>query len=409
SSLLNWLSNDGYIRENAQPTLRESSSENMAAELAVIELVLTAGFKIADLALNLMEWLKEAKVAAPIVITPPNGWATRVSPGDSDYQIRRALVGAPDPQKSTCVLIGVSEYGTLRELPQVQKNLAALRDVLLDPSIWGVPKDRLKTIDYPRSANEIHDAISNAAQDASETLLVYFAGHGLHDQQSGLLLALPDATGEKEDHTVRWRELAEVIGNAKARRKVVWLDCCYAGLALPGNEARPDEKDPSELRTAARTTDTYLLAATLEEAKAPDGGGCTAFTGELVNVLRNGIEPGRPTEEFLTLNSIHREVRIGLRARRLPEPSRDDPGLIGPLPQFHNNLERPPEASSQVDPAESVETDLEHGKKRRIRYAVGTGVVALVVVVAFIAYWFIPGPAVSGLDLAKYCSALTSG
>ena len=72
--------------------------------------------------------------------------------GDEAYVIRRALAGAPDPRQSSCVLIGVSDYGKLRELPAVRENLAQLPEVLADPETWGIPPERLHTIAYPQSA-----------------------------------------------------------------------------------------------------------------------------------------------------------------------------------------------------------------------------------------------------------------
>ncbi len=250
--------------------------------------------------------------------------------------VRRALAGAPDPRRSSCVLIGVSDYGTLRELPAVRENLVQLPEVLADPEIWGIPPERLHTIAYPQSGDAIRDAISAAAKDAPDTLLVYFAGHGLYDKKDGLLLALPEATGKDRSQTVPWQQLAEVIRNADSHRRIVWLDCCYAGLALP------DKKDPPELLDVAEVEGTYLLAAAqkYEEAKCPDGGGCTAFTGELVNTLRDGIAPGPPAQEFLSLNSLHQQVRSALRKKHLPEPNRHDPDNIGQLPHFHNTTLR---------------------------------------------------------------------
>lgn len=266
------------------------------------------------------------------------------------------------------------------------------------------------------SVDAIRNAISAAAQDAPDTLLVYFTGHGLYDKKDGLLLALPEATGKDRSQTVSWQQVAEVIRNADSHRRIVWLDCCYAGLALPDKEAAPDKKDPPELFEVAEVEGTYLLAAAqrYEEAKSPDEEGCTAFTGELVNVLRDGVAPGPPTQEFLSLNSLHQQVRSALRRRHLPEPNRHDPDNIGQLPHFHNNTTRrrnPRAVRSRV-------ARTWRPPSMPFRYVMGAGLCVLIVLVAVLIAtqpWAGPSPTPSpttsasplpGLSLTEYCSTL---
>lgn len=428
NSLHNWLNDDQYIKENAQLKLPDSAPEGMGLWFDVIQLVLRSGFDLASLALAFAQWRdKSRETAAPIAVEA-NGWTTELSledmtdPGDEAYVVRRALVGAPDPRQSSCVLIGVSDYGRLRELPAVRENLVRLPKVLADPEIWGIPPERLHTIADPQSADAIRDAISAAAQDAPDTLLVYFAGHGLYDKD-GLLLALPEATGKDRSQTVPWQQLAKVIRDAGSRRRIVWLDCCYAGLALPDKEATPDKKDPPELLKVAEVEGTYLFAAAqkYEEAKSPDGEGCTAFTGELVKALRDGIAPGPPTQEFLSLNSLHQRVRSALRKKHLPEPKWDDPGRIGQLPHFHNNMTRRRNPRAGRPSA----TRTRRLPSLPFRYVMGAGLLVLIVLVAVLlgTQPWAPGPSSTpsptisatrsptisapvgaGLSLTGYCS-----
>jgi Effector Associated Constant Component 1/Caspase domain len=423
NSLHNWLNNDQYIKENAQLKLPDSAPEGMGPEFDWIQLILSSGFNLANLVLALAGWRDRSRETAAPIVVQVNGRMTGLSlddmadSGDEAYVVRRALAGAPDPRQSRCVLIGVSDYGKLRELPAVRENLEQLPKVLADPETWGIPPERLHTIDYPQSAGAIRDAISAAAQDAPDTLLVYFAGHGLYDKRDKLLLALPEATGKDRSQTVPWQQLAEVIRYADSRRRIVWLDCCYAGLALPDKEATPDKKDPPELLEIAEVEGTYLLAAAqkYEEAKSPDREGCTAFTGELVNALRDGIAPGPPTQEFLSLNALHQQVRSALRKKHLPEPNRHDPDHIGQLPHFHNNMTR--RRNPRV--ARSRATRTWRLPSFPFRYVMGAGLVVLIVLVAVLLGTLLwapghsptPSPTISasplsGLSLTEYCSNL---
>jgi hypothetical protein len=417
NSLHNWLNNNQYIKENAQLKLPDSAPDGMGPEFDTIQLVLSSGFDLANLALAFAEWRDKSREKAAPIAVHASGRTTELSlddladSGDEAYVVRRALAGAPDPRQSSCVLIGVSDYGKLRELPAVRENLAQLSEVFADPETWGIPAERLHTIAYPQSADAIREAISAAAKDAPDTLLVYFAGHGLYDKKDGLLLALPEATGKDRSQTVPWQQLAEVIRNADSHRRIVWLDCCYAGLALP------DKKDPPDLLEVAEVEGTYLLAAAqkYEEAKCPDGEGCTAFTSELVNALRDGIAPGPPTQEFLSLNSLHQQVRSALRKKHLPEPNRHDPDNIGQLPHFHNNMTR--RRNPRVVRARAVRTW--RLPNFSFRYVMGAGLAVLIVLVAVLLGtrpWAPgssppPSPAISassldGLSLTGYCSTL---
>ena len=103
NSLHNWLNNNQYIKENAQLKLPDSAPEGMGPEFDVIQLVLSSGFDLANLALAFAEWRdKSRETAAPIAVQA-NGRTTELSlddmadSGDEAYVVRRALAGAPDP------------------------------------------------------------------------------------------------------------------------------------------------------------------------------------------------------------------------------------------------------------------------------------------------------------------------
>lgn len=428
-SLHNALNNNQYIKENAQLTLPDSPPEGMGSELEVIQLVLSVGFDLAMLVLALSEWRRDSRATATPITVRARGRTTDLSlddmaDDDRHYVVRRALAGAPDPRRSRCILIGVSDYVNLPPLPGVQQNIVQLEKALVDPEIWGIPPDRIKTIGYSeQSAEEIKKAISVAGEDDPDTLLVYFAGHGLPDKNNGLLLALPEATRENEAKTVPWQQLAKVISDADSHRRVVWLDCCHAGLALPGKEAQPDRKDSPEMLEVPTVDRTYVLAAAQknETATSPDGEACTAFTGELVNVLRDGIAPGPPEREFLSLNDLHQQVRSALTKSGLSDPIRHDPNNIGQLPHFHNNNKnvtrrrtrrtggpiRLPRAR-RTDPTPAGEESPSVFRQSGVMWS-GLAVFS---VLALTLLWLLGPPLitspVSGLSLTKYCSEIGS-
>src|SRR5690348_14119881 len=103
----------------------------------------------------------------------------------------------PDPDASRAVLIGVSEYRTVSSLPAVANNVATLRQLLTDPDLWGLRPEHCTTLVNPGSPGEVLEAVQAAAADATDALLVYFAGHALLSRHSDLYLALPDADGRE--------------------------------------------------------------------------------------------------------------------------------------------------------------------------------------------------------------------
>jgi hypothetical protein len=403
-SLLNWLNDNQYIKDNARLTVKPPApGATMGTGLDVIQLALSSGFDLANLVLAIAEWRGKAKeTAAAISVQAGDARSTVLSLDDMGNKnlVRRALAGAPDPQKSSCVLIGVSDYAKLPRLRAVEQNILQLEEALTDPAIWGIPADRVHTVGYPQPAAAIREAISSAAGEASDTLLVYYAGHGLYDKVDKLLLALPEATGNNKSGTVSWNELAELIRDANSSRRIVWLDCCYAGLALPDKETPPD------LLGVAEVEGTYMLVAAQkhEEASAPDAEKCTAFTGELLNVLRNGITPGPPTKEFLSLNEIHQEARDALVKKHRSQPDRHDPGHIGHRPHFQNNATT--QKATRTPRSESARGW--RPPSWPVRYVVGAGsaalLILLIVLLLVIQPWASPLNPLGGVDLTSYCS-----
>jgi hypothetical protein len=410
-SLLNWLNENQYIKDNARLTVKPPASGiTMGVGLDVIQLALSSGFDLANLVVAIAEWREKVKgAAAAISVQVGDARSTVLSPDDMGNKnlVRRALAGAPDPQKSSCVLIGVSDYAKLPRLRAVEQNIRQLEEALTDPAIWGIPADRVHTVGYPQPPAAIREAISTAAGEASDTLLVYYAGHGLYDKVDKLLLALPEATGNDKSGTIPWGELAKLIREANSSRRIVWLDTCYAGLALPDKETPPD------LLGVADVEGAYMLVAAQkhEEASAPDGEQCTVFTGELLDVLRNGIAPGPPAKEFLSLNEIHQEVRDALAKKHRSQPDRHDPGRIGHRPHFQNNAVA--QKAARASRSESARDW--RPPSWPVRYAVGAGSAALLIVLIVLLLVFqpwsspsnaaVPANALGGVNLSNYCAS----
>jgi predicted transcriptional regulator len=223
--------------------------------------------------------------------------------------------GLPNPDASRAVLVGVSEYSTLEELPAVPNNVATLRRLLTDPDLWGLPDEHCRTLVNPTSVEQVLDTLHTAATAATDALLFYFAGHGLLDDRLDLHLALPGSDSDRLYRAVRYDDVRrEIVGAKRVFGKVVILDCCYSGRALLGGMS-----GAVELADHARVDGSYVMTASAETklALAPPGEEYTAFTGALVDKLAHGLENG---PDLLDMETIFFHVRADLQARHRPVP-----------------------------------------------------------------------------------------
>ncbi|MFD8141849.1 caspase family protein [Streptomyces sp. NPDC059708] len=139
-----------------------------------------------------------------------------------------------DPLGSRAVLVGVDEFEHLDDVPAVKNNLIGMRDALAESSIWGLPPEHITTVPQPMEARTVPDAVEDAYARATDTLLLYYAGHGLTDGEFSdeLLLALPHTRERRPDSALRYEDIRRALKRertAKAtKRLVVVLDCCYA-------------------------------------------------------------------------------------------------------------------------------------------------------------------------------------
>ncbi|GIH17212.1 caspase family protein [Rugosimonospora africana] len=246
----------------------------------------------------------------------------------------------PDPARSAAVLIGGHSYPHLPRLPSARTSVTELAEVLADPHIWGLDRSpsgrRCWVVPDPVRPAEIIDAVADAGDLATDTLLVYFSGHGLIDTSHELHLALRDTESGRPFTALAYRYLRDAILASGAQRTVVVLDCCYSGNVL-GTMSDPDTVIADSADAGMSGACVITATAEFQRALAPEDERFTAFSGEFIRVLRHG-EPG--PREFLDLNSIYTLVCRGLTERGIKVvPQIRDRNAIGRLP-FVPNLGR---------------------------------------------------------------------
>ncbi|MFJ3720808.1 caspase domain-containing protein [Streptomyces sp. NPDC090057] len=224
----------------------------------------------------------------------------------------------PDPGASRAVLVGTSRYQHLEQLPAVANNLRALAELLRGPLSLQLPGEHVTVVEEPEAAHTVVGAVRRAAGAATDTLIMYFAGHGLVDDEDQLSLGLPHSEAGRIETALPYDWLRQVLlRDSRAERHVVILDCCYSGRALGRMSAERGLADHAVVEGS------FLLAAAAETrtASAPVGDTYTAFTGALLQTLHEGVPGGPP---LLELGAVYRHLRMMLEARGHPVPQARD-------------------------------------------------------------------------------------
>ncbi|BEL06302.1 hypothetical protein Q0Z83_044930 [Actinoplanes sichuanensis] len=267
-----------------------------------------------------------------------------------------------NPGSSAVVLIGTAEYdhADVERVPSVSANLDDLYDALLDPGIWGVPAENITVLRDERDPASVYDAIRAAARSTRDDglFLVYYAGHGF-PYDDDLVLGLREVDPQFPDEKgLRYPKIRQATQLAIALRRVVILDCCFAGRA--GREVLDAGDAVKQIagRAEISAEETYLLVAVgpNELAKAPLNDRHTAFTSALLHVLTTGSETADPV---LSIRTVAEKVirRVVAAGHRRPEFRAANAAVDAPL--VRNARLRPHDLTGVVLEATADVTDPE--------------------------------------------------
>ncbi len=203
----------------------------------------------------------------------------------------------------------------------MRENVASLWRRLTHDVTGVLDPEHCEVADPEGSTADIGRVISKAAEEASDMLLIYYAGHGLVDDRGRLYLATNATRADAPKYSALGVDLLrEDLGGSSAAARVLILDCCFSGRAIEvmtSEEALAD----GQLFIAG----TYTMTSTTANAPsyALAGERYTAFTGALVAALDN--------PQPLTLDEIYRSVAADLQSRGLPRPRQRATDTAGAL------------------------------------------------------------------------------
>ncbi|QKZ25002.1 PAS domain S-box protein [Streptomyces chartreusis] len=227
------------------------------------------------------------------------------------------------------MLIGAGSYETLDGLPAVADSAQGLASLFTQRDIWGLPPAHCRVVLNPQTPRQLSKPVAEAAQEATDTLVVYYAGHGLIEPRTGELhLAVGDSDWMSvHDTAAPYDWIRRSIEQSPAVRKIAMIDCCYSARAFGVQSA--------DVSTALEVDGSYVLTAAAENAvaSAPPGEPYTAFTGELIKIINNGVPEGG---EFIDLDTVYKKLRLELGIKGRPEPHRLCRNSLGTAPFIRN-------------------------------------------------------------------------
>jgi hypothetical protein len=202
----------------------------------------------------------------------------------------------------------------------------------------------------PTTPQQVGDAIEAVASEALDTLVLYYAGHGVLSQRGVPFLAVTST--DSDPRRVRYSGvpmewLRSALADSPARNRILILDCCFSGQAV---QAMTGAASAVVGELDIRGTYTLASAPANSPAVAPIGAQFTAFTGELLDTLRSGVPGGGP---LLTLGDIYPAVTRALRARGMPLPQRLGTDLADHIALVRNAAYR--RTADKADPKTGAE------------------------------------------------------
>ncbi|WP_083911806.1 caspase, EACC1-associated type [Nocardia takedensis] len=232
----------------------------------------------------------------------------------------------PDPDRSRAVLIGISTFNhahQLHPIPAAANNLTDLEKLLVGTDGVLTADTCAKVLD-PAGGAQIGDLVEQAAEQATDTLIIYYTGHGLLDSRGRLYLAFTATDPDR----VRWTALPvatirEAIAESRAASRLLILDCCFSGRAMDALTDGPDA-----ILGQADIAGTYTITSSSrnETSYAPAGQRNTAFTAALLTVAEH--------HRGLTLDDLYLRTRQHLLRHGHPEPRRRADDNAGKLVLF---------------------------------------------------------------------------
>ncbi|MBL8704672.1 MAG: caspase family protein [Rhodospirillales bacterium] len=186
------------------------------------------------------------------------------------------------------LVIGNNKYTKVRPLETAQNDAKVVADLL--------------TKEYGFQVTTLTDATRQQIMEAlyrmraqlgeNDNLLVYYAGHGVRDDQTGRGYWLPvDADPDLPTNWIPTTDLTDVIKAMRARHIMVVADSCYSGTLVRSvsagmRSARDNDISAWVKRIVTKRSRTVMSSGGLEPVMDGGGGNHSVFAKAFIDALR---------------------------------------------------------------------------------------------------------------------------
>lgn len=222
--------------------------------------------------------------AEPQVAAAQSKGSAAAVPGMTAEQLRKLDVG-----RFHAVVIGNNKYQKVKTLDTAVNDARAVADTLrtnykfdVDLVIDGTRQQMLEALYKMR-----------ARLSEKDSLLVYYAGHGVVDKETSRGYWLPvDADPDLPTNWVPTTDLTDVIKAIQARHIMVVADSCYSGTLLRDVDAniataKSDNTSQWVERLFSKRSRTVLTSGGVEPVMDGGGGGHSVFAKAFIDALRD--------------------------------------------------------------------------------------------------------------------------
>ncbi|MFN7759416.1 MAG: caspase, EACC1-associated type [Pseudanabaena sp.] len=209
------------------------------------------------------------------------------------------------------LLVGISNYTTdLNPLPSAVKDVAALKDVLIDPKIGGFAAtdvEVLTDVDETAIRRGISRLFANRKND--DLVLLYFSGHGVTDSRDDFYLS--GISTDKNDllsTAVSSDYVQKAMNQRGSKRQVLILDCCHSGAFPKGMTAKDIGKLNLSPKLGGEGRAILTASDSTQYAFEQEGFELSLYTHFLVEGLRTGAAD-RDDDGDVTVDELYEYVR----------------------------------------------------------------------------------------------------
>ena len=152
---------------------------------------------------------------------------------------------------------------------------------------------------------ELQRKLKQATSD--DLFLLYYSGHGKPNKSNILHLTTFDTVvAELATSAISMNRIYEILSEAKCRKIVIILDCCYSGAAGQGFKGAVDD----QLQQLNNARGTYLVTASTELQVAHESAaeGLSLFTKHLIAGLETG-EADKDGDGLVTMDELYDYVQ----------------------------------------------------------------------------------------------------